>query len=139
MNDESLKNLKEKLEAVISQSGKENGDPTVSISVETALSLVEKLEASDKRIEWLERKKRTIADLAAAAHRWHKAKHEIAAARFGHIEYVLDAGKNVFDSLSEDSDFNRGYRAALYWFRSEIVDDPTFAGISVKETVDAKD
>lgn len=138
MTDESLKNLKEKLDAVIS--GSEQGDtaPAVSISVETALSLVEQLEASEKRIEWLERKKSTIADLAGAAHRWHKAKHELAKSRLLHVEYVLDTGKNVFDSLTETSDFNRGYRAALYWFRSEIVDDPAFS-VEVKETADAKD
>lgn len=138
MTDESLKNLKEKLDEVVNSAGNGDGEPTVSISVETALSLVEKLEASEKRIEWLERKKRTIADLAGAAHKWHKAKHELAKARLLHIEYVLDAGKNVFDSLAETSDFNRGYRAALYWFRSEIIDDPAFAE-QVKETSDEKD
>lgn len=138
MTDESLKNLKEKLAEVVSGTEQSESAPTVSISVETALDLVERLEASEKRIEWLERKKRTIADLAGAAHRWHMAKHEIARARLGHVEYVLDAAKETFDSLPQNSNFTHGYRAALYWFRSEILDDPAFSE-QVKETADAKD
>jgi hypothetical protein len=137
VTDESLKNLKEKLAAVIESSEKNSTETTVSISAATALEIVKRLEDSEKKIEWLERKKRTIADLASAGHNWSQAKLDLTNKRLLHVAEVLDSGQGVYDGLPDDSQFNRGYRAALYWFRSEILDDELFAD-EKKNLINAK-
>lgn len=123
MTDESLQQLKKNAE----EAAKESGEGFVEVFAEDLKALIQRVETAEQKVVWLERKKRTIADLAGAAHEWHKAKHDLANKRILHIEEVLDEGQGVYDALSDESEFKRGYRAALYWFRSEILDDPNFA------------
>jgi hypothetical protein len=133
MTEESLQQLKKNAEEAGDSPGAE-----VLVSADQMRELIQRVETAEQKVVWLERKKRTIADLAAAAHRWHKAKHELADKRILHIEEVLDSGQGVYDGLTDETEFKRGYRAALYWFRSEILDDPNFA--EVKKAADgAKD
>lgn len=122
MTDDSLQQLKNNAEEAGETPGAE-----VLVLAEQILELIQRVETAEQKVVWLERKKRTIADLASAAHNWSKAKLDLSDKRILHIEEVLDAGQGVFNTLTEDSDFKRGYRAGLYWFRSEILDDPNFA------------
>lgn len=132
MTDESLNKLKTAAE----DAAKESGEGFVEVFAEDLKALIQRVETAEQKVVWLERKKRTIADLAGAANRWHKAKHELAEKRMLHVEEVLDEGQGVYDALSDESEFKRGYRAALYWFRSEILDDPNFA--EQKKAADAR-
>lgn len=131
MTDESLQQLKKNAEEAGEAPGAE-----ILVSADQMRELIQRVETAEQKVVWLERKKRTIADLAGAAHRWHKAKHELADKRILHIEEVLDSGQGVYDGLTDETEFKRGYRAALYWFRSEILDDPNFA--EVKKAADAR-
>lgn len=132
MTDEKFENLKKAAE----DAAKDSGEGFVEVFAEDLKELIQRVETAEQRIVWLERKKRTIADLASAAHEWHKAKHELASKRILHIEEVLDNGQGVYDELTDETEFKRGYRAALYWFRSEILDDPNFA--EQKKAADAR-
>lgn len=123
MTDESLKKLKTAAE----EAAKDSGDGFVEVFAEDLKELIQRVETAEQRIVWLERKKRTIADLARTAHNWSKAKLELGDKRMLHIEEVLDNGQGVYDGLTDETEFKRGYRAALYWFRSEILDDELFA------------
>lgn len=131
MTDESLQQLKKNAE--------EAGDTPsaeVLVSAEQMRELIQRVETAEQKVVWLERKKRTIAELASSAHNWAQSKLELADKRMLHIEEVLDEGQGVYDALSDETEFKRGYRAALYWFRSEILDDPYFA--EQKKTADAR-
>jgi hypothetical protein len=98
----------------------------ITLTATEAQDLIKQLETADVKIEWLTRKKSTIADLAGAYHKWSRAKIDLSNSRLNHVEQVLDESETVYDSLVEDTPFNRGYRAALYWFRKEIREDPGF-------------
>lgn len=111
-------------------------ETTVVVTAIELLQLIQRVETAEQKVVWLERKKRTIADLATAARNWGAAKIELADKRILHIEEVLEAGQGVFNGLTDDTDFKRGYRAGLYWFRSEILDDELFA--EQKKAADAR-
>lgn len=131
MTDESLQQLKKNAEEAGDTPGAE-----VLVSAEQMQELIQRVETAEQKVVWLERKKRTIAELASSAHNWAQSKLELADKRMLHIEEVLDEGQGVYDALSDETEFKRGYRAALYWFRSEILDDPYFA--EQKKTADVR-